>query len=230
MTVHAQPQLTTITSSTELSDVAPLRAVAALPWVLIDSTFVFTQPDGRLLNFEVVLRRPGESIGEVRGQLVGDDYACSARAGAATWDFSVDARISSLLGDSLRPFTHLPNLRVGQCWRLQSVDPLSLLAGKPAAVHARLVRVVAREEIEHAGRRVGCFRIETEGVTAWADERGRVLLQRVTLPILGTWELRDEPFDGEARRRARHTADPASADAGGSARSQGLICVAGGSR
>jgi hypothetical protein len=83
------------------------------------------------------------------------------------------------------------------------LDVMSLLREQSVRFDPQLVRVAAHENIEHDGAMVDAFRIETKHATAWADAAGRVLLQRVELPLLGVWEMRDEPFDANARQRFR---------------------------
>lgn len=201
-----QPDLLAVQSLTELSDLSPLRGLVRVPAMVIDTSLSISLPDERLQSLEVSLREHGDTLAELHAHQVGQDYSCVARVGALQRHFSLDARATAVLSDSLRPFNYLPNLHVGQTWRIRMLDVVELLRDQTAAITPQLVRVTARESIEHQGRRVSCFRIESDNAVAWADDAGRVLLQRVELPLLGTLEIRDEPFDSAARAAARRSA------------------------
>jgi len=207
-----QPDLLAVQSLTELSDLSPLRHLVRVPSMVIDSNLSITLPDERLQSLEVILREQGETLAELHAHQVGQDYSCVARVGALERHFSLDARATAALGDSLRPFNYLPNLHVGQTWRIRMLDVVDLLRDQTAGITPQLVRVTAREDIQHQGRTVNCFRIESDNAVAWADPAGRVLLQRVELPLLGTLEIRDEPFDASARTAARRAASGINAD------------------
>jgi len=86
------------------------------------------------------------------------------------------------LAETLRPFTHLKNLHVGQRWRLRLLDPIPLLQSGNMDLQISLVTVTGREPIDHGGRRIECFRVETEGAVAWVDDTGRVLRQEFKSP------------------------------------------------
>lgn len=130
------------------------------------------------------------------------EYACKARIGNIVKTMSFDSELSKYLGDSLRPFTHLKGLHVGQSWRLRLLDPLALLKGKTLEFSTQLVTVTKRETIEHRSRPIECYRIETDGTVAWADDSGRVVRQEIQIPFLGKWILTDEPYNAEARKKA----------------------------
>ncbi|MBX3395052.1 MAG: hypothetical protein KF841_06755 [Phycisphaerae bacterium] len=139
----------------------------------------------------------------VRGVRFGQQFACEARIGTVKQSMAIDADLSKYLGDSLRPFTHLQGLRIGQTWRLRLLDPIALLSRSSVEFTTRLVRVTARESIDHGGMAVECFRIETDGTVAWATDSGRVILQEVQVPLLGKWMLADEPYSDRARLEAK---------------------------
>ncbi len=207
-----QPDLLAIQSITELSDLAALRGLVRVPAMVIDSSLSITLPDERLQGFDVSLREHGETLAELHAHQVGQDYSCVARVGGLQRHFSLDARASAVLSDSLRPFNYLPNLHVGQTWRIRMLDVVELLRDQTATITPQLVRVTAREDIQLHGKSVNCFRIESDNAVAWADPAGRVLLQRVELPLLGPLEIRDEPFSIAARTAARRSASGVSAE------------------
>lgn len=198
-----QPDMLTVQSSTHLSDLAPLRALVPVGDLLIDSSFSLSLPERRLTTFDLSLRHDGEEIAKFHGIQVGEDYACTARVGALERTFALDARATSLVSEAVRPFDYLPNLHVGQTWRVRMLDFVALLRDQTASIAPQLVQVTQRETIEHGGEWIECFRIETNGATAWADTSGRVLLQHVEIPLLGRLEIRDEPFDAGTRNAVR---------------------------
>ncbi len=139
----------------------------------------------------------------VEGRRYGDQFACVAKMGSITRTMSFDGELSRFLGDSIRPFTHLSNLHVGQTWRLRVIDPIKMLTGQSLEFTAQLVKVTGQEMIKHRGTEVECFRIETKGATAWADDSGRVLRQEATVPLMGQWVMTAEPYDAESRKAAK---------------------------
>jgi len=145
----------------------------------------------------------------------GGDFACEIEVGPMRRTISLPAEASEFLGETLRPFTHLKGLHVGQSWRIRIVDPLKLFTSQTVDFVPQMARVTARESIHHGDAEVPCFRIETEGATAWADDNGTILRQDVVIPFLEKWTMVDEPFDAQARKRAemKFTASSTSCDA-----------------
>lgn len=139
---------------------------------------------------------------KVDGERYGRDYACTIEVGPISRTISLDGRLSGYLGESLRPFTHLKGLRVGQQWRIRLLDPFSLIHGETLEFKTQLASITGRETIRHRNAEVACFRIETEGTVAWADEDGRVVRQEVRMPVLGRFVLTEEPFDRAGRAAA----------------------------
>lgn len=192
----------TIRSTTYLD----LRLVAGILPVqrpmLLDSTLTYQA--GELSQFQFCLEGFGRAI-RVVGERCGRDFACTTTLGQTTKTISLDGRLSEYLSETLRPFTHLDGLHVGQSWRIRLLDPFSVMPGIGKGqpnFKMQLVTVTRRETIEHHGRRVACFRIETDGTLAWADDTGKVLRQEVQAPLLGRWILTDESFDRVARNAA----------------------------
>ncbi len=135
-----------------------------------------------------------------------DQFPCEWQVGEARGTFLLSADATRVFGDEFRPFYRLPGLYVGRTWRVKLINPLSQLmpswGARAFSVDASLVRVVGRESIQHAGRSVECFRVESDRAVTWADETGRVIRTDVEIPVLGKLSLIDEPFDEEARRAA----------------------------
>lgn len=200
ITTSPMPAYTAVLSSTrlDLGSVAP-----GLPGgTLFFDTDLSYDAAGLLDEFAVRLDTAAIAA-RVTGVRYDREFACTARIGSLTRTMSFDGELSRYLGDCIRPFTYLRGLHVGQTWRLRLIDPIALLTRGALAFDTQLVRVTGRETISHQGRRVPCYRIETQGATAWANDAGRVLRQEVRIPLLGEWTLVDEPFDRRARKRAR---------------------------
>lgn len=199
-TTTTGPQLTTVHSTTDLDLSALSGFMSAQGRLLLDTDLTY-EPDGKLFRFAFFLHGAGVPI-SVTGERLGHDYACTAKVGTTTTIIPLDWRLSEGLGEMLRPFTHLEGLEVGRRWRLRLLDPFAVIKGGNIEFKTQLVTVTAKEMIEHLGRGIECFRIETEGATAWADDTGRVVRQEVLIPILGKWVLKDEPFDQALWRAA----------------------------
>jgi hypothetical protein len=107
----------------------------------------------------------------------------------------------------IRRFDRLPNLHVGQSWRIKLLDPLALLTPDLAEADMELepiiVQVTRTEEIEHRGRKIETFVVEGADATAWVADDGRVLRQEVQVPLIGKLVLLDEPYDPIALELAR---------------------------
>lgn len=192
---------TTVYSTTRLSLGALSRMLPIAGEMFLDTELTYGEDE--TLN-EFTFRLDTAPLGvRVEGVRYGEEYACTARIGSVVRTMSFDGELSKYLGNSLRPFTHLQGLAEGQTWRLRLIDPLALIQGESLEFTMQLVTVTRRETIQHQGEAVTCFRIETDGATAWADDSGRVLKQEVHIPFLGTWILLDEPFDAQAQKHAR---------------------------
>lgn len=139
-----------------------------------------------------------------------DDFPCNWRFGTQSGSFVLTADATRALGDVIRPFDRLPGLYVGQTWRLRLFDPLEHMmprwGGMDLSGQSVLVHVTGKETIEHGGRSVETFRVETRGAVAWADGDGRVLRQVVEVPLLGKLRLEDEEFVEEDFRAAMNMA------------------------
>ncbi len=191
---------TTIHSLTQL-DVRQVSSMLPFSGHLYLTTDLTYSPKGELNEFVFVLDSSAVQ-GRIQGVRYDREFACKATAGPITQTLVLDAEISKCLGDSLRPFTHLEGLHVGQSWQLRIIDPFSMISGGAAEFSKKLVKVTAREPIEHENRTVECFKIESDDIVAWANDSGRILRQEVKIPLLGKWTMTDEPFDELEKRRA----------------------------
>lgn len=174
--------------------------------IKLESTLTYN-PGDVLDNFTFVLDTDGASA-RVTGERYDTEFACIAEFGAVKRQISLDARLTAYLSDTLKPFTLLKGLHVGQTWRMRVLNPIALLQSQEASFDLRLVQVTKKEKIKYRGESVECFRVESEGTVAWADESGRVIRQEVVMPLLGKWIMLDEPYDDLARQKAKHGAAP----------------------
>jgi len=168
--------------------------------IAVKSTLGY-DPDGSLQRLVFWLHGVGIPV-LVSATRIGDDFACELSVGDMRRTIVLPADASECLGESLRPFTHLKGLHVGQSWRIRIVDPISLLRDQSIDFAAQMAKVTAREMVQHNGVDVACFRIETNGAVAWADDDGNVVRQEVLIPFIGKWTLVDEKFDNAAKERA----------------------------
>lgn len=199
-TIHTRES--SVVHSTTRLDLKELSSLLPFAGDLFMSTELTFSPAGKMDNFAFRLESPALSA-RVTGTRYDREFACIAQIGSITQTMALDGEVSKYLGDSLRPFTHLKGLHVGQSWRLRLIDPLALLQGSGAQFTTKLVKVTAREPIDHLGSKIESFRIETDGTVAWADDAGRVLRQEVHVPLLGRWVITDEPYDDRAKQNAR---------------------------
>jgi hypothetical protein len=141
---------------------------------------------------------------QIEAESYGQDFPCRIRIGDQQHDFTLRQDIATAFAEVFRPFVYLKGLKVGQTWRLTSINPVGSLWGEDPAPVPIVARVTGRETIEHLGRRVECFRVEAKDTVAWVDDDGRVLLQEVRAPMMGTISIRLlDGFDEQAQRKAR---------------------------
>lgn len=188
-------------NSATLLDLGAVRTVLPLRGPLLFENNLHYQSNDTLDQFDFRLRGMGLDA-RIDAERYGRDFGCTLKMGAHTWTISLEGRQSEFLGESLRPFTRLTHLTVGQTWRIRVLDPFVVLQDQALEFKTQLATVVARERIRHRGKSILCFRIETDGAVAWVDRAGCVLRQEVSVPLLGRFILTDEPFDRAARAEA----------------------------
>lgn len=202
--------IVTVQATTVLNGL-PLPGGLTAPSVMVDTELTYRQ-DERLvdelsfrlhgLGFAVVLEGEAMPTGE---------FACKWRIGEQRGAFLLDARAPAALGDVIRPFDRLPELRVGQTWRVRLLDPLSQVLDRGTVATAGLelepiiIRVTGRERITHQGQELEAFVVQADNgqACAYAAPDGRVLRQIVNVPLLGRLVLDDEPFDENLLRHQR---------------------------
>jgi hypothetical protein len=187
-----------VARSTTVLEAGPVRRT-----VRIESTVNYDTQD-RLDQMKIWVYGLPISPVQIEAQSYGEDFPCRIRIGEQQHDFTLRQEMATAFGEVLRPFVYLKGLKVGQTWRIASINPLGSLWGEDPTPTPIVARVVRRETIEHLGRRVECFRVEAQDAVAWVDDDGRVLLQQVRAPMLGTISIRLlDGFDEEALHAAR---------------------------
>jgi hypothetical protein len=178
--------------------------------ILVTIDLTFTE-DGQLDEFDLAVRGGGlpfpQANGrapiEIKGERFASVYGFTVTAGGINdihETFKITTEEAGLIGNVFRPFAALPRLEVGQSWRMQVVNPVSVITGVGRRFVPMLVRVTGREMITTSdGRQVSCLVVEAPNVRAWVDDQGLVWEQKVELPIGGPITVRTEPFDREAR-------------------------------
>jgi len=199
--ISANQSPTTMVSSTTVLDAGKVAGMLPITGTWLLGTDLSYDAKGRLDHFHFTLATPAVS-GDVDAERIERDFSVIARLGDMKKTMLLDGELSKYLSETLRPFTHLGGLRVGQSWRIRLLDPFALLRSGSVEFQTILARVAGLETIEHKGNLVQCFRVESPTARAWVDSSGRVLKQEVQLPLVGKWTLQDESVDADARRNA----------------------------
>lgn len=186
---------TTVLETGKISAMLPVIGT----WIL--STDLSYDSQDRLEHFKFLLNAPG-ILGEVDAERIERDFSVIAKLGDIKKTMLLDGELSKYLSETLRPFTHLGRMRLGQSWRIRLLDPFALIKSQTVEFQTLIARVSSMDTIRHQGRDVECFRVETPSSRAWADHSGRVLKQEVQLPLIGRWTLMDEPVDAKSRHKA----------------------------
>lgn len=200
----AWSDITPAGGTTRISGTILLDRISYIPVIRIQTVTDFDK-QGVLDRFLLdVFGIPMARI-SVHGERRGSFFPCSFQIGPVHREANLDLPASRMIGESLRPFSVLPTLEVGQAWRMQMLDPLSVAMRRRAEFTSVVVRVTGRESIRHRGEVVECFVVETfpEQARAWVDDDGHVLVQEAQVPGLGKLTVRQEPFDEAALISAR---------------------------
>jgi hypothetical protein len=190
---RVMPSLSTVTSTSVL-DMGIVSSLLPVTGHFVLKNELIYDADKLLDRFTFQADGAGVKA-RVEGERIAHDYACKVVIGSMSRTIALESRESEYLGESLRPFTRLRNLTLGQKWRIRVLDPFAVLQDQALEFKTQLATVTRRESIQHNGGKVECFRIETDGTVAWSDDAGHVLRQEVRIPVLGRFVLTDEPFD-----------------------------------
>jgi hypothetical protein len=166
------------------------------------------------------VRLPGVRSGpatriRVHGERRGIYFPCEMQFGTLRREANLDVSASRMISDSLRPFTYLPALSVGQSWRMQVLDPVAAALSGKTQFKSIIARVTGTETIREGGKEIECFLVETspDKTKAWVDKSGCVRRQEVDLPGFGIIRISEEEYKGQLRTDAA-TSVPAGSDDG----------------
>ena len=161
-------------------------------------------PQGQLDEITVKLHNNDVDI-RLHGERFHSDFSFMLESGVTRKTFKVPLVDGRMISASFNPFAQMASLKPGQSWRVQVVNPLTLLTGIGRRFTSILVQVTDHRHID-TGRWSGmCFVLEGGDAKAWVDADGVVRRQEVRVPVLGTLRMvRESEVDEETRARVRH--------------------------
>ncbi len=160
--------------------------------VRIDVYSTFT-PEGLLDELTCILRTESLDRITLHGERFPADFSFTLENGPVQKAFKVPLIDGGLIGGAYNPFSHLEDLEVGRSWRMQVFNPLSVLTGMSTQFNSMLVQVTGEETVSVAGAARRCFIVEAPNAKAWVDRKGAVCVQEVTLPVMGTIRIAQQP-------------------------------------
>lgn len=187
-----------------------------LPPVRIETTMTLLS-DGSVDEFDLAVFGIQDMFGkplkiEMKGESYGRYIPCTLQIGPFQRSFKLDAAASRLIGDGIRPFDVLRDLKVGQSWRMQMLDPLSAILYQQARIIPVIARVERQEHREYDGEQILCFLVSAGRTQAWVAPDGRVREQQADVPGLGRLRiLADNDYDEGKREKARRIGQNRSA-------------------
>ena len=181
-----------------LSEVAPLRITA-------DSVYT---ADGTLDEFSMRLENRNTDV-RLHGERFHSAFSFTLESGPMERAFKIPLTEGGLISGAFTPFAALSDLRVGQRWRMQVFNPIAAVTGMGNRFIPMLVEVTGEERIATPSGDRNCLVVESPNAKAWVDAYGAVLVQEMTLPLVGRIRIvREMGFDEEARGRVRGTILP----------------------
>lgn len=207
LSLHSRPDFSRNNSgeaSADLESTTYFDGLLGAPPVFL-RLYMHLLADGSLdsFNFEMVGL---PEVVKAEGESYGNKIACIFKVGPIDRQMSLDAASTALVGDSFQRFSCLPDLEVGQAWRMQMIDPMALFTSGSSKIQPRpqLVRVTRKETVEVHGKPVEAFVVESDGARAWVDDSGLVVRQEIDMPLIGRLVVKPEVFSEKARTRAMH--------------------------
>jgi len=159
---------------------------------------------GELDEFTVTLDKDGTAM-KLHGERFHSAFSFSLRTGTIDPTFKIPLSDGDVLGAAFNPVVDFTNLRVGQRWRMQVVNPIACLTGMGKRFTPVVVEVTAEDVVTLDDGKHNCLVVESPNVKVWVDANGATLVQEITLPILGkTRIVRQSKFDEIARSDARN--------------------------
>jgi hypothetical protein len=168
-------------------------------WLQAESAFGL---GGQLEEMSATVSVPGLSL-RLEGERFGSQMAFALDAGTLHQTFKVADADAGMIGDLFKPFSAMPDLRVGQAWRMKIFNPVAAVLGQGPRFIDLLVRVTGQDVVLSAGEVVNCLVVEAPNTRAWVGPDGVVHVQETELPVGGKIVIRREPFQERAMREAR---------------------------
>jgi len=199
-------ELVSVATTTVLHPIS-LPGGLLTPRVRVETQCLYRQDEGHVDEIEFRMFGVGMTV-SLRGEAMSTgEFSCSWQVGERRGSLLLDAGAPQALGDVIRPFDRLPDLRVGQTWQLRLLNPLARMLPQlnqtGIDLEPVIIRVVERRTIDHAGQNVDVFVVDGGHAVAYVAQDGRVLRQEVDLPLVGRLVLLDEPFDEQSWEQAR---------------------------
>ena len=140
----------------------------------------------------------------LHGERFHSDFSFQFESGPLDKAFKIPLTEGRMISGAFHPFTALTNLKFGQRWRMQVVNPIAALTGIGNRFIPMIVEVTGEERLITAEGDRNCLIVESSNARAWVDQHGAVWVQELTLPVLGRLRIvRQGAFDDTARSRAR---------------------------
>lgn len=141
---------------------------------------------------------------KLHGERFPSDFSFTFESGPIDKAFKVPLSSGGLFTGAFNPFSELGKLQVGTKWRMQVVNPVALLTGVGNRFIPLLVEVTGEERIATPEGVKNCMVVESPSAKAWVDADGRVQVQEVTLPVVGSLRIvREAGFDEAERVKTR---------------------------
>lgn len=190
----------TITGWMEILNLGPIQRVRVKTETRFDA-------EGGLDTFDLdVYDVPMMKI-QVRGERRGIYFPCRLQVGPLRREANLDLSASRMIGESMQPFSYLPELKVGQSWRMQVLDPVSAVMSQRTHFEPLVATVTGTETIDspEGSEPVECFVVKTspQSAVAWVDRSGRVLKQQAHMPGFGRVTVQIEPLESDELERVK---------------------------
>ncbi len=141
---------------------------------------------------------------KLHGERFPSDFSFAFESGPIDKAFKIPLSSGGLFTGAFNPFSELGKLQVGTRWRMQVVNPVALLTGVGNRFIPLLVEVTGEERIATPEGVKNCVVVESPSAKAWVDADGQVLVQEVTLPVVGSLRIvRQAGFDEPERVKVR---------------------------
>lgn len=193
------------TTAITREDIIRVEDLPGLGSIQVDVESTFTI-DGVLDEFALDVFELGlhrSKLLHLAGERFPTQFVFTLDFGRTSQTIKFDRATAGLISDAFQPFNGLPNLEVGQTWRMQVFNPMAVLFNRRNKFTPMLVTVTGKESIETREGLVTCYVVEAGTVKAWVDELGVSVRQEVAIPLMGKVTLLREPYDKDRRHEAK---------------------------